>query len=106
MQTTEIITAGAIAAQMHTTADAVTFSGPLTFNEDVVVEDGSWTYPVDTSDRSAIEDLLEATYMAEFKDWCARKDVERRVAREAAPRRASYRRGQVHTPCPTLWAGR
>jgi hypothetical protein len=99
MQTT-VIRSGLIEAQMEVTDLGVIFHAPLSFDDEIVAETGSWSYVLDPSDEGAVADALTDTYDAAYDDWCARKAAACKPGRSKGP--AAPR----HTPCPALWAGR
>ncbi|MFZ3584554.1 hypothetical protein ACOI1H_20680 [Loktanella sp. DJP18] len=101
---TQIAMSGLIAAPVVFSENTVTFSGPLTFDEEVVTAELTYTVAVDPDDHRAVADALSDLYMAEFDGWCDRKSAAR--AAETAAARVRGPRMMPHQPCPTLWAGR
>lgn len=90
---------GLITAHATVTPNGVLVTAPLAFDDDIVVESG--TFLVDTQD---IGDALGEVYFNHYDDWCLRKSAARAAA--VPPRAASRSFTGVHTPCPALWAGR
>lgn len=94
---------GLITAIVEITNAGVTVIAPVCFDEETVVETGSFF--IATQD---VEQALEDVYTDNFDAWCDRKAAERaeRAAQQPHPRRRSFSTSNMHTPCPALWAGR
>lgn len=100
-----IARSGLIEARVTISPEGVTFHGPLTFDEDIVAEEGAWFHPIDPEDAEAVELALCDTYRALYDDWVDTKRFPDAPLRDKPRKRRLYPEGS-HTPCPALWAGR
>lgn len=102
---THTVISGLITAQATFGQNSVTFLGPLTFDEEIVLAEMTCEVQVDPDDHRAVAYALTDIYSAEYDAWCDRLRAARTEA-GSAPSRVRGPQTPVHRPCPTLWAGR
>lgn len=104
-----LVRSGLITAQMEVIDGGVTFHGPLSFDEEVIASTGTWSFGIDSNDDDEVSDALTNAYGQCYAAWCERKDAERARKAMLSGRSPQVKRSPqvpMHTPCPSLWAGR
>ncbi len=105
-QTHPVVTSGLITVHLEVIKGGIVLHAPLCFDGETVAEIGMWSYGIDPDDDDAVSDAITDAYRKSYEAWCARKEEEARITALLGPKFRSRRSSNLHTTCPTLWAGR